>query len=74
MDFPPCVGCGYCCRKAPCVLGEGVPCVELVERDGRWWCGLVLAATGEDREMIELDLFIGDGCCSSFNSDRQRRL
>ena len=72
MITRPCVGCGYCCKRAPCVLGEDTPCRELVFKDKRYWCGLVLAAKGEDKEYMEIDLCIGEGCCSSLNSDRLR--
>lgn len=71
----PCLGCGYCCSKAPCVLGEGIPCKELVHKDGRYWCGLVLNASEEERELFEIDLGIGEGCCSSlFNTEREKML
>ena len=49
-DYPyrPCVGCGYCCTKAPCVLAARIfetrdwqGCPALRFHDGRHWCGLV---------------------------------
>lgn len=74
LEFPPCVGCGYCCKKALCALGSELhghelPCPSLFEKGGRYWC----------REAMKSDdvaqaLYIGEGCCSSMNSDRQKML
>jgi len=56
-----CLRCGECCKKEPgCLYGSGTPCEHLVEVDGVYACSEVLAA--EDRESIEIDLGIGDGC------------
>jgi len=68
LPYRPCVGCGYCCKKATCVLGTGSPCVHLVQDRGRYWCQLVLDGLPYDA------LSIGDGCCSSLNSDRQQMI
>ena len=76
-----CVGCGYCCRKTPCgvVLGrpggrkvprmyeDGQACPELRWDGKRYFCQLVLA----NPDMKHL-LAIGEGCCSSLNSDRKK--
>ena len=67
--YRPCVGCGYCCKKATCVLGLGSPCAYLAQHDGRYWCSLILIGAVTDEELA-----IGAGCCSSLNSDRQRML
>ncbi len=57
-----CVGCGYCCRKAPCVISKALynknKCPVLTYDGKRYWCGLI-------RQMA-----IGEGCSSSLNSDR----
>lgn len=70
-DFPvyPCVGCGYCCRKAQCgwsVLTHGFTnsCPELVQSGGRWRC-----KASDNPELAEA-VGIGAGCCSPMNSDR----
>ena len=69
----PCVGCGFCCKKAPCdvarrVFGPVTQCPAL-EYDGkRYWCGVVRKRPdGGYKE----ELYIGDGCCCGLNSDRQ---
>ena len=65
-----CVGCGYCCETAACVLGvtfgsRGDPCDFLIFRDGRYWCRLVLEG------VVSADqIYVGAGCCSSLNSKR----
>ena len=42
--YPICVGCGYCCKQAPCAFGElaesGEGCRFIVRADGRYWCGI----------------------------------
>ena len=86
----PCVGCGYCCKKAVCYIGvisgmEGPPCSGLVWKDDRYWCQLALEATELKSQLvedpdeweanIERDLAIGAGCSSSlFNTDRNNML
>ena len=71
-----CVGCGFCCRKAPCGLalrlfGGVERCPLLNYHDGRWWCGAVENARGPLREDYIKELDIGGGCCSNLNTDRQ---
>ncbi len=66
-----CLGCGYCCWRAPCYYGswkygETGPCGGLVFRDGRHWCAAVL----EDPSLTNA-LTIGVGCCSSLNTWRR---
>jgi hypothetical protein len=66
-----CIGCGYCCWKAPCsyghtVYGPGGPCGGLVYRDGRHWCAAL-----EKDPMLYIGLAIGAGCCSSLNTWRR---
>jgi hypothetical protein len=85
--WPECVGSGFCCKKAPCGLAVmrgfeakhwmegGKGCPALVEKDGRYWCGLYLQAAGAAKTHIKNELAIGAGCCSSlFNTDRERIL
>ena len=66
-----CVRSGYCCKKATCVVGlrHGAPeigCTFLRgDGPGRYSCGLI-----EDTLVRRITLFIGDGCCSSMNTDR----
>jgi hypothetical protein len=76
MLYPtiPCVGCGYCCRKAPCARASSnqAPCVELVEVDGIWRCGKFLRLDGEAKRIFMEDLGIGAGCCSPLNTDRRK--
>ena len=74
----PCIGCGMCCRQAPCPLafriyGNAITkCPGLIYRDGRWWCEVVDNARGTLRDEYIKTLYIGAGCCSPLcNSDRQ---
>lgn len=76
--MPACVGCGYCCKQAPCVLAmikfdldvcrpDGtVVCPALKSHDNRYWCDFA----EEHRE----GLAIGAGCGSSLNSDRRNMI
>jgi len=72
-----CVGCGYCCRTAPCstALSYGAPskspCLFLTEDYGVNRCLLLLGAGEGRRQQLEEDLSIGEGCCSPLNSDRR---
>ena len=76
----PCIGSGYCCKKALCWIGLRVngsisgPCPSLVFDGERHWCGEVQKAEGSQKEALIEDLSIGAGCCSSLNSDRQEML
>lgn len=74
-----CIGCGYCCVKAPCYLGTPAVdaaeshwqgCPELVFDNGRHWCGVVLRAEREKARQLKQTLAIGEGCCSALNSWR----
>lgn len=74
-QYAPCIGCGYCCKKTPCILGVKLfgmvkPCAGLVFKDGRYWCKPVLEAKGADQKRLTENLYIGAGCCSPMNSDR----
>jgi hypothetical protein len=71
--FPPCLRCGYCCKKATCVVGMAeaevrglapTPCPFLIRAtDDQYKC--ILAITRAK------DLAIGAGCTSTLNSDRK---
>jgi len=73
-----CVGCGYCCMKAPCAassrLYPGVThCPQLVWSDdlSRYLCKLALLP-GEVGERYRKELAINAGCSSSlFNTWRE---
>ena len=79
MSIAQCIGCGYCCRKAPCAMAVRIygrsltgPCPELVYHDDRWWCRAIENARGPLRDHYEQDVAIGGGCSSSmFNQDRE---
>ena len=68
-EFPQCVGCGYCCLKAPCAIsvdvykGKREPCPALYWNGSMYRCGLAKLWTDE--------LAIGAGCSSSLNTWRQ---
>lgn len=69
--FPPCLGCGYCCKKVPCGLafrefGQITKCPALRWDGKRYVCDLA-------KDHAE-ELAIGAGCCSSLNSDRRKLL
>ncbi len=68
-----CNGCGYCCASEVCKLGEMVfetsvaPCPGLTWKDGRAWCGPMLASAvigGEMHERLLLAMGAGLGCDS----------
>jgi len=77
----PCIGCGYCCQKAPCALVQSMfdyqieRCPALQFDDGRYWCGLLRGTTDEERKRRMKILAIGEGCSSSlFNNARDQML
>lgn len=55
------------------IHGPVAPCPSLVFRDGRYWCGLVLEADGNEKERLIDTLAVGEGCCSPLNTDRNRK-
>lgn len=74
-NYNPCVGCGYCCLKAPCsaasrIFGDYVrPCPFLEWRESRYYCKLT--ETNSDQKWdYRQELAIGAGCCSSLNTWR----
>jgi hypothetical protein len=66
-----CVRSGYCCKKAPCVVGAVISdsnsaCKYLEgDRPGKYSCGKYLEIIAIDPE------YFGSGCSSSFNTDRK---
>ena len=76
--YRPCVGCGYCCRKAQCTPSIRVygiipaGCPALYFKDGRYWCQLAdeEKKLPEDQRWASKYVAIGAGCCSPLNSDR----
>lgn len=77
-----CVGCGYCCRTAPCGLAwltfspaikTGVWKCPALRWDGkRYLCRLCEGEDAQSKKNREA-LAIGAGCSSTlFNQDRQR--
>lgn len=66
--FAPCVGCSFCCVKAPCALSVELykgkePCPALYWNGTMYRCGLA--------PLFGEELAIGAGCSSSLNSWRQ---
>lgn len=73
-----CIGCGYCCRKAPCSMAMRIhgshitSCPELKWNGTRWICGAIDRAVGPLADLYRKELAIGEGCCSSLNTFRMR--
>ena len=82
--YPACVGCGYCCQKAVCVVGllhygpgekTSGDCKFLLTDDGRYWCQLILQAEGEKKKRLMKEMAIDCGCSSSMlNTQRSRAI
>lgn len=78
----PCVGCGYCCKVAPCipgflVYGPAKPCGALRwdEEAGRYFCGIVLDEPERTKDKLKERMAIGAGCSSPlFNTERERTI
>ena len=65
-----CVGCGYCCMKAPCIMGvtkykltPGDRCPALCFVDGKYRC--------KDYDFKKWESVFGIGCTSSLNTWRR---
>lgn len=78
-EFSECIGCGYCCKKAPCVqaliIDHSVraPCPLLVHKDGRYWCQIVLDEP--EGSKLRQEMAIGGGCSSTLcNDDREKMI
>lgn len=73
-ETKPCVRCGYCCKKSTCPLGmqfgsEPENCKFLKgEKPGEYYCQIVEEEWVDGAKTM---VSIGDGCCSSLNSDRK---
>ena len=70
-----CVGCGFCCRKAPCIAslrltGGSRECPFLLWDGKRYWCELC-QMSGESGQRYREQLVIGAGCCCPMNTDRR---
>ena len=72
-----CVGCGFCCIKATCLVGinngfneDGI-CKGLVwsETEKRYSCKLC-KKSGTKGEFFREELNIGKGCCENLNTWR----
>jgi len=66
-----CEHCGKCCLGSPCGLAKkyGITdscdgsCPAVVKSaDGKYWCGLVMKAKGQEEIEIRRILKIGEGC------------
>ena len=73
MEGVKCLRCGYCCKKATCMVGiahgaEPKNCMYLVgDEPGNYSCFLVDHMI---YDCIDVDLAIGEGCCEPLNSIR----
>ena len=72
----PCLGCGFCCMKAPCfvalrVHGNGITqCPELRWNNDRYTCRLA-TLPGSLGDRYREELAIGAGCCCGLNDWRK---
>lgn len=71
-----CVGCGFCCLKAPCqvalrINGGGISrCPHLIWDSSRYVCDL-MRLPGKVGEGYREELYAGTGCSCSLNSWRE---
>ena len=69
-----CVGCGFCCCKAVCVVGiahgasVGTLCTFLSYDDGRHWCSLVT-----DHTVPGNAIHTNTGCSSALFNDWRKK-
>ena len=71
-----CIGCGYCCLKAVCLLGQAhgnvthpdqrCPYLQWTNHDARYICMLY-----KKNPQFKDRLHIGAGCCSPLNTYRK---
>jgi len=71
----PCVGCGFCCMKAPCAVavrihGSITSCPELVWVNDKYRCRLV-TLPGQIGDRYRKEIGVGTGSCCSMNSWRK---
>ena len=76
MRVSKCVGCGFCCIKSACVLGQmwnnSEPwerCPSLVWNGSRYICDII--ADRPDDDSLRIELGVGEGCCANLNSWRR---
>ena len=70
-----CIGCGFCCRKAPCsgavrIYGNVTKCPALRYDGARYFCSL-MELPGKLGTAYRKELGAYTGCCCGLNSDRQ---
>lgn len=75
----PCNGCGLCCKQEHCKIAmlafrspgehdKSLPCTFLREKDGRYWCSMVISEAANidrlpnNRKIIAEALAVGVGC------------
>lgn len=74
-----CIGCGFCCRKAPCAVAvqfqkvDQGKCAALIWNGQRWRCELYMSSN-EDKKYIAKALAIGAGCCCNLNDYRRKNI
>jgi len=69
----PCVGCGYCCSKAPCLYSMLKYCVAH-PCPGLYWDGERYRCAHIDDPKLHREVAIGAGCCSSLNTWRGSKI
>lgn len=77
METSECVGCGFCCIKAPCGAARRLYpgaeiCPQLIWSDekNRYFCGL-MSLPGNLGLEYRKELYAGEGCCMNLNSWRK---
>jgi hypothetical protein len=68
-----CVGCGYCCSKAPCPYSMLKYCVAH-PCPGLYWNGERYRCAHIDDPKLHREVAIGDGCCSTMNTWRGSKI
>ena len=77
MEYPKCIGCGFCCLQAKCTVAVRLypaasVCPELIwsDKDNRHNCGL-MQLPGPVGIAYREELHAGAGCCSNLNTWRK---
>ncbi len=71
-----CVGCGFCCNKAPCavavrIYGNITKCPDLKwDFDGNRYICRLMTLSGNQGFEYRKELYAGEGCCCGLNSWR----
>jgi len=73
----PCVGCGFCCRKASCFSARDLDLVEAgqctaLRWDGKKYRCAIMEEVSLRGLQFRLQLGAGKGCGSALNTDRQK--